>query len=148
MPDAALSSAQLPSHYLSVLRPGDGFVEVGAGDGAVTRGLADQVGPSGRGIAVEHDTMVHRRLRAALGDRGWVTCPEPGTPWGIDGLAVASCRLLRLACADPAAVLAGAAATRSLEDRIKDWRWRASPNRRSRIRPGPWPRAVSRGRIT
>lgn len=51
-----------------LLRPGMAVLDVGCGSGAITRGIADAVGPGGTVVGVDRDAGLIARARAAHGD--------------------------------------------------------------------------------
>lgn len=60
--NAAFCERLLGHYYHQVLRPGDGFIDVGARIGHHLFPMARMVGPSGRGIAIEASPAVARAL--------------------------------------------------------------------------------------
>jgi len=114
----------------AALRPGDTFVDIGAGVGEVTLFGAKRVGASGRGVAVETDDSRADRLERSLGLNGFDFVDILRTPLGepelravdsdeesreasVDGLLdegwFGEVDVIRLAHPEPLAVLRGAA---------------------------------------
>ncbi|MEM9594153.1 MAG: methyltransferase domain-containing protein [Acidobacteriota bacterium] len=58
------------------LGPGTRVLEVGCGNGALLRDLAERVGSSGRAVGVERNPEAVARARAALADLPWTTVHE------------------------------------------------------------------------
>lgn len=75
MAHAGLAECLLATCYQSVLKPGHGFVDVGARIGAHAVPMTRLVGPSGAGLAIEANPGTVPRLQAALA--------APGVPQGI-----------------------------------------------------------------
>lgn len=72
---AGLAECMIAACYQSVLKPGGGFVDVGARIGAHTVPMTRAVGPEGHGLAIEANPDTLPRLKAALA--------APGVPQGV-----------------------------------------------------------------
>lgn len=69
--DSVLNTRSLRSahrHLAEILRPGMEVLDVGCGTGAITRGIAEAVGPGGRGVGLDSNTDLIAEARRMHSD--------------------------------------------------------------------------------
>lgn len=56
-----------------LLRPGMAVLDVGCGTGAITRGIAEAIGPEGRVVGIDNNSRLIEQARSAHGDIPWLS---------------------------------------------------------------------------
>ncbi|MBB6730317.1 methyltransferase domain-containing protein [Cohnella zeiphila] len=56
-----------------LLRPGMAILDVGCGTGAISRGIAEAVGPEGRVVGIDNNPRLIEQARSAHGDVPWLS---------------------------------------------------------------------------